>query len=238
MKTISRALLVSEAFVRLADALVGEYDVLDVLHTLVEQSVLLLDAEAAGLLLADQDGILQVLVSTSEESQFVEALQTKAGVGPCVDAFHTGVVVTIDDIASAEGARYPDFQQAALGQGFRSVHAIPMRFRPNTIGALNLFRSTTGSLTAEDAAIGQALADVATISILHERTAREKAVVNDQLQRALNSRVLIEQAKGVIAQRSQVNMNDAFNLLRAYARSHNESMQESAEKFISNSILL
>jgi len=238
MNTINRVLLVSDAFVKLADALVGEYDMLDVLHTLVEQSVLLLDAEAAGLLLADENGVLQVLASTSEESQLVEILQSKAGVGPCVDAFRNGTVVTIDDIASAAGARYPDFQDAALSQGFRSVHAIPMRFRPHTIGALNLFRTTTGSLTIEDAAIGQALADVATISILHERTTRENAVVNEQLQRALNSRVLIEQAKGVIAQRSQLNMNDAFNRLRSYARAHNESMHESAGKIVSNTVKL
>ncbi|MDH6237686.1 GAF and ANTAR domain-containing protein [Cryobacterium sp. CG_9.6] len=236
MSTVSRASLVSGAFVKLADALVGEYDVVDVLHTLVEQSVELLDAEAAGLLIADQDGILQVLASTSEESQLVEILQSEAGVGPCVDAFRTGVVVTIDDIASVEGDRYPDFQAAALSQGFRSVHAIPMRLRPNTIGALNLFRIQTGALSEEDAAIGQALADVATISILQERTVRENAAVTEQLQRALNSRVLIEQAKGVIAQRSQLNMNDAFNRLRTYARAHNESMHESAEKVISNEV--
>lgn len=237
MSTVSRAWQVSSAFVKLADALVGEYDVLDVLHTLVEESVALLDAEAAGLLLADATGQLQVLASTSEESQLVEILQSEAGIGPCVDAFRTGQVVTLNDIA-ADGGKYPEFQEAALSQGFRSVHAIPMRFRPKTIGALNLFRSETGSLTEEDAAIGQALADVATISILQERTVRENAAVNEQLQRALNSRILIEQAKGVIAQRSQVNMNEAFNRLRAHARSHNELMHESAEKVISSAVQL
>jgi len=237
MSTVSRAWKVSSAFVKLADALVGEYDVLDVLHTLVEESVGLLDAEAAGLLLADSTGQLQVLASTSEESQLVEILQSEAGIGPCVDAFRTGQVVTLTDIA-ADGGNYPAFQEAALSQGFLSVHAIPMRFRPKTIGALNLFRSETGALTEEDAAIGQALADVATISILQERTVRENAAVNEQLQRALNSRILIEQAKGVIAQRSQVNMNEAFNRLRAHARSHNELMHESAEKVISSAVQL
>jgi len=237
MSTVSRAWQVSSAFVKLADALVGEYDVLDVLHTLVEESVALLDAEAAGLLLADATGQLQVLASTSEESQLVEILQSEAGIGPCVDAFRTGQVVTLTDIA-ADGGNYPEFQEAALSQGFLSVHAIPMRFRPKTIGALNLFRSETGALTEEDAAIGQALADVATISILQERTVRENAAVNEQLQRALNSRILIEQAKGVIAQRSQVNMNEAFNRLRAHARSHNELMHESAEKVISSAVQL
>ncbi|MDH6238450.1 GAF and ANTAR domain-containing protein [Cryobacterium sp. CG_9.6] len=238
MNAISRTALVTDAFVKLAAALVGEYDVVDVLHILVEQSVLLLDVDAAGLLLADQNGVLQVLASTNEESQLVEILQSQAGVGPCVDAYRTGTVVTIDDIASAESAQYPDFQTAALSQGFRSVHAIPMRLRPNTIGALNLFRTTTGTLTLEDAAIGQALADVATISILHKRSVRDNTAVNEQLQRALNSRVLIEQAKGVIAQRNQLTINDAFNRLRTYARAHNESIHDSAEKVINNTVQL
>jgi len=231
----SRASLVSGAFVKLADALVGEYDLLDVLHTLVEQAVALLDATAAGLLLADANGDLQVLASTSEESRLVEMLQSEAGIGPCVDAFRTGEVVTMSDI-ELERVRFPDFAEAALSQGFHSVHAIPMRVRPQTIGALNMFRAEKGILSGEDAAIGQALADVATISILHERTFRENSVINEQLQRALNSRVLIEQAKGVIAQQNTVDMNEAFSRLRAYARSHNESMRESAESVIQNLI--
>ena len=229
-------MLVSDAFVKLADALVGEYDVIDVLHTLVEQSVLLLDAVAAGLLLADENGILQVLASTSEESQLVEILQTEAGSGPCVEAFRTDTVVTIEDIASADGGRYPEFAAAALSQGFRSVHAIPMHLRPNTIGALNLFRSTTGALTKEDAVIGQALADVATISILHERTVHENEVMIEQLQRTLDSRVLIGQATGIIAQRSELTMNNAFTRLRSYARAHNESMHTSAKRVINDAL--
>lgn len=234
---LSRASRVSEAFVKLTDALVGEFDVLDILHTLVEESVELLDATAAGLLLADPSGQLQVLASTSEASQLVEVLQSQAGVGPCVDAYKTGKVVTLADI-EAEGNRYPDFQAAALSQGFRSVHAIPMRVRPRTIGALNLFRVDKGDMSTDDAAIGQALADVATISILQERTFRENTMVNEQLQRALNSRILIEQAKGVIAQRSGVDMDEAFSRLRAYARSHNEAMHDSARGVIDRTVSL
>lgn len=229
--------MVSASFVKLADALVGEYDVVDVLHTLVVESVTLLDASAAGLLLADPFGELQVLASTSEESYLVEVLQQQAGAGPCVDAFLTGKVVTIKDI-EADGDRYPDFQRAALSQGFHSVHAIPMRLRPRTIGALNLFRTDVGDLTAEDAAIGQALADVATISILQERTFRENAIVNSQLQHALNSRILVEQAKGVIAQTSSIGMNEAFTRLRNYARSHNRTLQATAEEVIGRTLTL
>ncbi|TFD15092.1 ANTAR domain-containing protein [Cryobacterium sp. TMT1-2-2] len=237
MVTMTRASLVSAAFVRLTDTQVSEYDVLDVLHTLVEECVELLDATAAGLLLADPSGELQVVASTSEESYLVEVMQQQAGAGPCVDCFLTGKVVTIGDLKDS-GDKYPDFTEAALSQGFRSVHAIPMRVRDRTIGALNLFRTDTGDVTPEDAAIGQAMADVATISILQERTVREDPVVNEQLQRALNSRILIEQAKGVIAQISTVDMDQAFKRLRADARARNQTMRESAENVINRRIQL
>ena len=235
--THTRASLVSAAFVKLTDTLVGEYDVLDVLHTLVEQCVELLDATAAGLLLADPSGALQVVASTSEESYLVEVLQQQAGAGPCVDCYLSGTVVTLSDIAGF-GDTYPDFAAAALSQGFHSVHAIPMRVRNRAIGALNLFRTETGDVTPEDAAIGQALADVATISILQESTVREDAIVNEQLQRALNSRILIEQAKGVVAQLSTVDMDEAFKRLRADARANHQTMRESAENVVNRRITL
>ncbi|GEP28277.1 ANTAR domain-containing protein [Cryobacterium levicorallinum] len=237
MTSMTRAALVSGAFVELADALVGEYDVLDLLHTLVDQCVVLLDATAAGILLADHNGNLQVVASTSEESQIVEVLQREAGAGPCIDAYRSGKVVTLSDIAT-NGDLYPTFQAAALSQGFQSVHAIPMRFRPHTIGALNLFRTKKGVLNDEDATIGQALADVATISLLYERTARENATVNEQLQRALNSRVFIEQAKGVIAERNGINMDQAFQRLREHARSRQEPMHTSAADVISSRVMI
>lgn len=235
MAMVSRAQQVSAVFVKIADTLVADYDVVDLLHTLVDESVGLLDAAAAGLLLVDPDGDLQVMASTSEESQLVEVLQQQADAGPCVDCFRTGTVVSVDDIA-ATGDRWPSFKASALAQGFRSVHAIPLRVRSRTIGAMNLFRRQTGSLNAEDAAIAQAFADVATISILQERAIRQSAVVNEQLQRALNSRILIEQAKGVIAQTNNVDMNEAFSRLRSYSRAHNEALYEAAEKVISRAI--
>lgn len=224
------------AFVKLTDTLVADYDVLDLLHTLVEESVGLLDVAAAGLVLADPNGELQVLASTSEESQLVEVLQLRAGEGPCVECYATGLVVEVDDVRSLAG--WPEFKAAALSQGFRSVHAVPMRIHGRTIGAMGLFGSSPGSLTEEDSAIGQALADVATISLIHERTIREAAVVNEQLQRALNSRVLIEQAKGVIAHTSGVDMNEAFRMLRDHARAHNEGLHETAGRIVDRSLTL
>jgi GAF domain-containing protein len=237
MAMLSRAQRVSAAFVRIADTLVADYDVVDLLHILVDESVGLLDAAAAGLLLVDPGGDLQVMASTNEESQLVEVLQQQAGEGPCVDCFRTGAVVSIDDIA-ATGARWPQFKTSALSQGFLSVHAVPMRVRNRTIGAMNLFRREVGPINHEDAAIAQAFADVATISILQERAIRESAVVNEQLQRALNSRILIEQAKGVISQVNNVDMNAAFALLRSYARAHSQALNETAEKVIGRSIAL
>ena len=237
MAILSRARRVSAAFVKIADTLVADYDVVDLLHTLVDESVALLDAAAAGLVLVDPAGDLQVVASTSEKSQLVEVLQLEAGVGPCVDCFRTGTVVAIDDIA-AQGSAWPQFQAAALSQGFVSLHAVPMRLRDKTIGALNLFRLKTGPLGAEDAAIAQAFADVATIGLLQERALRESAVVNEQLQRALSSRVLIEQAKGVIAHTANVSIDEAFSILRAYARSHNQPLHEASQRVVERDITL
>ncbi|HEY3572845.1 MAG TPA: GAF and ANTAR domain-containing protein [Arthrobacter sp.] len=237
MVTASRAQRVSAAFVRLTDTLVADYDVLDLLHALVEASVDLLDAAAAGLLLADPHGELQVVASTSERSQLVEILQLRAGSGPCVECYLTGTVIAVDDIESL-GARWPDFREAALSQGFRSVHAVPMRVHGKTIGAMGLFGELPGALTPEDIAIGQALADVATISILQERTIRESALVNEQLQRALNSRVLIEQAKGVISHTAGVDMEEAFKRLRTYARENSQNLHDTATQIINRTLRL
>jgi GAF domain-containing protein len=237
MELTTRAGRVSAAFVRIADTLVDEYDVLDLLHTLVDECVDLLDATAAGLMLAGPDGVLQVLASTSEESHLVEVLQQELGSGPCVECYITGVPVTIRDIAGT-GDRWPEFKDAAAVQGYQSVHAFPMRVRGRTIGAMNLFRVDRGELSAEDVAIGQALADVSTISILQERTIQESAVVNDQLQRALNSRILIEQAKGMISYISTVDTNEAFQRLRAHARAHNTSLRATAEAVLNRSLTL
>jgi len=236
MVMTSRAERVSAAFVKITGTLVADYDVLDLLHALVEASVELLDATAAGLLLADPHGNLQVVASTSEESQLVEILQLRAGEGPCVECYGTGTPVVVEDIAALE--RWPDFQAAALSQGFRSVQAVPMRVHGKTIGAMGLFGKDPGAMTREDSAIGQALADVATISILQERTIKESELVNEQLQQALNSRVLIEQAKGVIAYRSRVNMEEAFRRLRSFARANNQSLRETATQVIDRALFL
>lgn len=232
----TRAERVSVAFVKITDALVDDYDVVDLLHTLVEESVGLLDVAAAGLLLADPTGELQVVASTSEESQLVEILQLRAGAGPCVESYRIGKAVAVENIAALTD--WPEFRAAALSQGFLSVHAVPLRIHGRTIGAMGLFGAREGSLSAEDAAIGQAFADVATISLMQERTIREAALVNEQLQRALNTRVLIEQAKGVIAQTAGVDMEEAFSRLRNHARANSQSLHVTAGRIVDRSLTL
>jgi GAF domain-containing protein len=229
MVELSREERINAAFVTVADTLIADYDVIDLLHTLVEVCANVLDVQAAGLVLADDDGSLQLLASTSERADFVEIMQLNAGTGPCIDCFRTGLVVAVADIES-DGNEWPDFQAAALQQGFRAVHATPMRLRGEILGALNLFSAETGVLNAPDAAVAQALADVATIGILQERSIRETGMVREQLQHALESRVLIEQAKGVVSALGLIGVDEAFDLLRDYARQKNLSLRTVAER--------
>ncbi len=226
---------INDAFVTVADTLVDEYDVIDLVHTLVEVCTTLLDVDAGGLLLADENGELQLVASTSERADFVEVMQLAAGMGPCVDCFTSGKAVAVHDIAR-DGGRWPEFQAAAAQQGFRAVYATPLRLRGKVLGAMNLFSNTVGELNAPDAAVAQALADVATIGILQERNIRETGVVAAQLQRALESRVLIEQAKGVLSAQGDMDVDTAFTTLRTYARSHNLTLRAVAEAVTSRTL--
>lgn len=208
-----------ETFVELADTLVDDFDVIDFLHVLVERCVELLDVDAAGLLLADQHGQLQLIASSNDQVRLLELFQLQNDQGPCLDAFNTGSQVSNADMGTS--APWPRFSAAAIAAGFAAVDALPMRLRSDVIGALNLFRAHPGELSDLTLRTARALADVATIGILQERSIRHHEVLTEQLQAALNSRVIIEQAKGLIAERLDVDMNAAFAVLRGYARSHN-----------------
>jgi GAF domain-containing protein len=221
------------AFVTLADTLVDDYDVVEFAQELVEDCVSLLDVDSAGLLLADLRGGLQMLASTSEQTRMLELLQIQSDAGPCLQAYRTGQQVLIDDLGSDTG-RWPEFATRATDDGFGSVIAIPLRLRNERIGALNLFRRAPGRLTDSDLLVAQALADVATIGILHQRVLTRGALVNSQLQTALNSRVLIEQAKGVLAERLGLDMDQAFVQLRTMARSNNRHLSDTARTVIQN----
>jgi transcriptional regulator with GAF, ATPase, and Fis domain len=217
----------ANTFVALADTLVDEYDVVDLMHRLSDECVSLLGAEAAGLLLADQRGSLQVIGASAERSRLLELLQLEADAGPCVDCYRTGSRVVVPDLAR-EAERWPEFAAAAGDVGFGSVYALPLRLRTEIIGTLNLFGTHHQVLDQEALSLAQGLADVATIGILHERAIRQSELLAEQLQSALTSRVVIEQAKGILAEHSRLDMTAAFDRLRVYARNHNKRLSDVA----------
>jgi GAF domain-containing protein len=218
-----------QTFVELADTLVAGYDLIEFLQTLTERCVELLEVDAAGLLLASPDGTLMLVAASTEQARLVELLQLQHDQGPCPECFRTGLPVIVGDIGAPEAmARWPRFAAAAAQQGFAGVHALPMRLRDQVIGTLNLFSEAPGGLDAAVARAARALVDVATIGILQERAIRERELVAGQLQVALNSRVVIEQAKGILAERLQTSPDEAFLLLRRYARNHNHALTELA----------
>jgi transcriptional regulator with GAF, ATPase, and Fis domain len=214
-------------FVELADTLVADFDVVDFLHGLADRCVSLLEVDAAGLMLADQRGSLRVVASSSEQARLVELFQLQHEEGPCLECFQTGRPVAESQLRTA-GKRWPSFAPAAVGAGFTSVQAVPMRLRDDVIGAMNLFRNGPGRLDETGLRVAQALADVATIGLLQERSLRHQEVLAEQLQGALNSRVVIEQAKGVLAERMGLDMGRAFDQLRGQARLQNRRLAELA----------
>jgi transcriptional regulator with GAF, ATPase, and Fis domain len=226
-----------DTFVTLTDTLVDDYDVVELLQTLVDGVVDLFDAAAAGILLAKQSQELEVIVSTSERSNVIGLLQLDAGEGPCVECFTTGKPVSVQDTREMQ-QRWPRFAAMSAESGFASVHAVPLRLRDTTLGSLNMYRETPGALNPEDALAAQALTDVATISILHQRTLEHAALTQQQLQRALDSRVVIEQAKGFLAQTHRIETDAAFTLLRQYARSHQKPLAEVANAVVQRRIAL
>ena len=226
--------LLSATFVELTDTMVAGFDVIDFLHVLTDRSVQLLDVPAAGLLLADPRGELRVVAASSEAARLLELFQLQNDQGPCLDCFRTGRPVAAADLAAA-ARRWPRFAAAARQAGFAAVQALPMRLREQVVGALNLFRARPGGFGIADMRVGQALADVATISLLHERGMRRSETLNEQLQTALNSRVVIEQAKGKLAERLGVDMDQAFSLLRDFARARNRRLSELAQAFVDGS---
>ena len=219
----------AQVFVELADTLVAGFDLMDFLHTLTERCVELLEVDAAGLLLADSGGVLRLVAASTQQAKVVELFQIQHDEGPSVDCYRTGQVVSIGDIRSDSAtARWPQFATAAAEVGFVGVHVIPMRLRDQIIGTLNLFRSAPDGLNPAVAVAGRALVDVATIGILQERAIHQQEVVAGQLQVALNSRVIIEQAKGILAERLRTTPDEAFLILRRYARDNNRPLTELA----------
>jgi GAF domain-containing protein len=223
------------AFLSLGQTLTSDYDVADFLHTLMVECVRLLDVQAAGLLLQSRQGELELVASTSQQARFVEVMQLNAGEGPCVECCRTGEAIEVEDVEHG-AARWHEFRSAALREGFRSVRAVPLRVRSEVIGSMGLFRTRAGALDPMQADVALALANLASIGILHERVVRESSVVADQLQRALDSRVLIEQAKGVLAALTHADMDEAFEMLRRHARSTSTSLRDVSQRVVDRTL--
>ncbi|MEU8237738.1 GAF and ANTAR domain-containing protein [Actinoplanes missouriensis] len=221
-------------FVEAADTLVDEFDLLDFLHMLTDRAQSLVSAAAAGLMLADERGRLEFMAGSDENVRLVELFQLQNDQGPCLEAFRTGQSIVNVDLAAASD-RWPRFAPCAIEAGFRSVHAFPLRLRTQVIGALNIFGSAAGGdFDAADIPIMQTLADIATIGLMQERAIRRSEALTEQLQGALNSRIIIEQAKGAIAQVHGVDVDEAFRRIRAYARNNNRRLTEVAELIVTD----
>ncbi|RJQ76620.1 ANTAR domain-containing protein [Pseudonocardiaceae bacterium YIM PH 21723] len=220
-----------DTIVELADTLIDDFEVMDFLHLLVDRCVELLGVDAVGILLEDRRGRLQLVAASDEQVKLLELFLLQNDEGPCLDAFACGVVMSHPDLSTAQ-ARWPRFAPAAVLGGFAAVDAFPMRLRTEVIGVLSLFRAHPGDLDPRAGRMTQALVDVATIGLLHERSIRSKEVLTEQLQAALSSRVIIEQAKGLIAERFNLDMADAFAALRNYARRHSIRLGTYAQSIV------
>ncbi|MDT7570554.1 MAG: hypothetical protein QOE05_728 [Actinomycetota bacterium] len=226
---------VEQMFVLLADTLAEDFDINDVLDHLAHACVELVGATAAGILLADPGSTLRVVAASDESSHLLEVFQLQGQSGPCLDAYATGKPVAAPDLA-ALSQRWPEFVERAAALGFASVHAFPMRLRSDVIGAINLFHATRTEIEPDDARVAQALSDIATISVIQLRLLRERVQVAEQLQLALNSRIVIEQAKGMLSEVGQLDMGRAFDVMRRYARDRNLRLTAVAETIVSREL--
>jgi GAF domain-containing protein len=224
----TREELVSDTFLRLADTLVDDFDVIDLLTTLAARCVELLAAAEAGIMVVNRQGALQVVAASSENAKLLELFQIQNSEGPCLDAYRTGEAVIHEDLTA--GSPWPRFAALAISGGLASVYAFPMRLRANVLGTLNLFMTSVGPLSPADVGLAQALAHAATIALLQNQVTRDAHQLAVQLQAALNSRITIEQAKGFVAESSGIGMDEAFARLRSYARDHNLKLTDVAAR--------
>lgn len=223
--------LLADLFVEVADTLVDDFDLVDFLHNLTERAAQVSDADAVGLLLADHHGALRFMAATNAAGEMLELFQLQNSEGPCLDCYTSGRPVVTTDLAGAAG-RWPRFAPAAEAAGLTSVHAFPLRLREETIGAMNLFSRHRTLFDPQEVAIVQALADVATIAILQERSIARAGILTEQLQGALNSRIVIEQAKGALSQLEGVTTDEAFQLMRARARASRIRLVDAASEVL------
>ncbi|MEU5345978.1 GAF and ANTAR domain-containing protein [Streptomyces sp. NPDC020766] len=230
---MAREQRLAEIFVEVADSLVEDFDVIDLLQRLSTRCVELLDVSAAGILLVDAHGELQIIAASDEHARLLELFALQHDQGPCVECYRTGTARTNIDLTRPETTTaWPRFAGRARETGYVTTHALPLRLRNRVVGALNLFQSTPHRLGDADIALAQALADVATIAILQQRTLEQSHIENSQLATALTSRILVEQVKGVLAERWNTSVDDAFAAFRSYARSRQLRLAELAARII------
>ncbi|GAA3601459.1 GAF and ANTAR domain-containing protein [Kineosporia mesophila] len=223
----------ADVFVELADTLVDDFDLVEFLQMVTARTSELTGARAAGLLLADAEDGLHFMAASDERVHLLDLFQIQADEGPCRDCFRQGVPVSDADLNRAD-TRWPRFAPAARTAGFASVQAFPLRLRHQVIGSMGLFSATPVAMTPGDVRVVQALVDVATIGILQERQVRRGQVLTEQLQGALDSRIVIEQAKGVIAQSAGVTIDQAFTMLRTYCRNHHLRLSDLARTIVND----
>jgi transcriptional regulator with GAF, ATPase, and Fis domain len=235
VRKMTREDLIADTFVGIVDALVEEFDVIEMLTGLADGCVDLGLATASGILLADEHGKLRVMAASSERAHLLELFQLQNEDGPCLEAFSTGDPVVHMDLAAA-GDRWPTFAPEAVRAGFRSVHAFPLRLRSTVLGAMNLFSAEATAIGEPAAHLARALADVASIAILQDHVVRTSDLRAGHLQHALDSRVAIEQAKGMLAERANVDMDEAFKMLRTYARSSRRHLTEVASHLVAGTM--
>jgi transcriptional regulator with GAF, ATPase, and Fis domain len=226
---------VLRALVEVADTFVADYDVVDFLHGLAERCVSILDVDEAGVMLTDTTRTLHYVASSSEQMRLVELLELQNEQGPCLDAYRVGRVTVSAQAEEAE-QRWPQFGSHARAAGFASLAGVPMRLRLDRIGSLNLFSRRPGGLSEEDQHVAQAMADIATIGVLQARAIHDGQVVSSQLQTALESRIVIEQAKGIIAEHKAITVDDAFLLLRNHARTHKGKLTDTARQIVNGAL--
>ncbi len=225
----------ADVFVEVADTLVDEFDLIDFLHKLADHAASVSGAASVGLLLADHTGQLSFVAASSTAVQHLELFQLQNDEGPCLDCFRHQEPVIVNDLSAAVD-RWPEFAPRAMAAGLHAVHAFPMRLRDRTIGAMNVFGDVAQPLEPRDVRIIQAMADVATISIIQERSITRAEILTEQLQGALNSRIVIEQAKGSIARALDLSVDEAFEVLRTRARRNQLRLTELAHRVVTGSV--
>jgi GAF domain-containing protein len=229
-----REAALARTFVRLADTLASDFDIVDFLQGLSVDSVEILGAEAAGVMLTDARGGLRLIASSDERMRLLELFELQGAEGPCLDAFSTGLPLQAS--AASSRSRWPVFAQHASDSGFQMMCAVPLRLRTDVIGAMNLFRATDEPFTDDEMDIAQAMAEMAAIGLIQERALRERSLLTEQLQAALISRVVLEQAKGMAAEYLKITVDDAFQLLRSYARDRNRKLSDVARDVVDRKI--